>query len=261
MRFVLCDEDPLITSMVETIVERQGHEVIGVADHTAVGSDLVSAGRPDAVIIDLSLGYNTDFDIVEASMRTGAKVIIFSHNADHQVLDQFDPRPIVVPKPDFVGLEEIIERLRLDDGTAGAVDSGGSLVERRARPSRAAIGPEPTDVHDAQAFYEALSNASDEDALVSIEPAAGAPPVGDDLARRVLALVRSTDRVLAMATAVRVFLAGPGTVGLESFLGRLAADRLAESGTLAYRSAVVGPGEAGADVFDRLKHAELLPLA
>lgn len=255
MRFVVCDEDPLVVSMVETIIERQGHEIVGVADHTAVASDLVAAGKPDAVVIDLSLGYNTDFDVIETALRVGARVVVFSHNADHQVLDQFDPRPIVVPKPDFVGLEEVIERLPASGGGSDA-----PLVERRARPGRAAIGPEPTDLRDAQAFYEALANAVEEDALVSIEPSEGAPPLGDDVAQRVQALVRGTDRVLAMAAAVRVFLAGPGTVGLDSLVARLADDRMSEGGHLAYRSAVVGPGEVGGDVFDRLKHGELRPL-
>ena len=77
MRFVLCDDDELLRSLVETVLERQGHEVIGVADHTAIGSQLVKAGKPDAVIVDLSLGYNTDFDIIETAIDVGARVIIF----------------------------------------------------------------------------------------------------------------------------------------------------------------------------------------
>ena len=251
MRFVLCDEDPLVVSMVETIVERQGHEVLGIADNTAIASELVRVGHPDAVVVDLSLGYNTDFDVVEAALGVGARVVVFSQNADHDVLDRFSPRPVVVPKPDFVALEEVVERLRVDG------PGGGGLVERRVRPARAAVGPEPTDLHDTQAFYEALANAVEEDAVVAIEPAAGAPPLGDDVARRVHAVVRGTDRVLATSSAVRVFLAGPGTVGLDSLLGRLATDRVAAGGELAYRSAVVAAGETGAEAFDRLKHEEL----
>lgn len=259
MRFVLCDEDPLIISMVETIVERHGHEVLGIADHTAIASELVRAGRPDAVVVDLSLGYNTDFDIIGTARDVGSRVVVFSHNADHSVLDRFDPRPVVVAKPDFVALEAVIERLR-DEAPVSGDGEGDGLVDRRVRPARAAVGPEPAGLHDAQAFYEALANAADDDAMVSIEPAEGSPPLGDDVARRVQALVRGTDRVLAMATAVRVFLAGPGDLGLDALLARLAADQMATSGTLAYRSTVVGPGETGAEVFDRLKHSELRPL-
>lgn len=254
MRFVLCDEDPLVVSMVETIVERQGHEVLGVADNTAIASELVAVGHPDAVVVDLSLGYNTDFDIVETAIRVGARVVVFGHNADHAVLEEFEPRPIVVAKPDFVALEEVIERLTGDAGVAP-----GGLVERRLRPARAAIGPEPVDLHDTQAFYEALANAVAEDAVVSIEAVEGAPPLDDEVARRVRAVVRSTDRVLAMGSVVRVFLAGPGTVGLDSLVARLAADRASEGGLVAYRRAVVGADESGADAFDRLKHGELRP--
>lgn len=255
MRFVLCDADGLVLSMVETILERHGHEVVGVADHTAVASDLVRAGRPDAVVVDLSLGYNTDFDIIGTAREVGSRVVVFSHNADHTVLERFDPPPIVVPKPDFVALEAVIERLSDDGGTGG-----DALTDRRVRPVRAAVGPVPAGLHDAQAFYEALANATDDDAMLSIEAAEGAPPLADDVAKRVQEIVRGTDRVLAMATAVRVFLAGPGPDGLAALLARLAADRMAERGDLAYRSTVVGPGETGVEVFDRLKLSELKPL-
>jgi len=256
VRFVLCDADGLVLSMVETILERHGHEVIGVADHTAVASDLVRAGRPDAVVVDLSLGYNTDFDIIGTAREVGSRVVVFSHNADHTVLDRFDPPPVVVAKPDFVALEAVIERLVDDDGSG----DGDALADRRVRPTRAAVGPVPAGLHDAQAFYEALANATDDDAMLSIEAAEGAPPLADDVAKRVQEIVRGTDRVLAMATAVRVFLAGPGSDGLAALLARLAADRMAAGGDLAYRSTVVGPGETGAEVFDRLKLGELQPL-
>lgn len=238
MKFVLCDEDELLRSLIEAILERQGHEVIGVADHTAIGSQLVRAGKPDAVIVDLSLGYNTDFDIIETAIDVGARVIVFSHNADHLVLGRYSPSPIVVSKPDLHALELVTAK---EFGDAeGPVDS---TVERRRRPSRAAIGPQPTGVSDAQAFYEALGNAAEGDALLSIE--------GSENAEVVAKLVRGTDRVLDTGTKLLIFLAGGGTEAIVAFL-----DRMHEQATGGMvRSIVVNTGETGGDAFGRLKSA------
>ena len=236
MRFVLCDEDQLLRSMVETILERQGHEVIGVADHTAVATQLVKVGKPDAVIVDLSLGYNTDFDIIDTAIEVGAAVIVFSHNADHLVLGRYSPPPLVVSKPDLQSLERVTAKVFQDTEEPVA-----SSAERRRRPTRAAIGPQPTGVSDAQAFYEALGNAADGDALLSIE--------GFDDAEVVAKLVRGTDRVLDTGSKLLVFLAGGGVDAISAFLSRMHEE--ATGGSV--RSIVVAADESGHDAFSRLK--------
>jgi chemotaxis response regulator CheB len=247
VNFVLCDDDALMRSMIETIIERQGHDVIGAADNTSAATELIVHGRPEVVVLDLSLGYNTDFDIIDVSMAVGARVIVFSHNANYQVLDRYTPRPVVVPKPDFVELEEVIAK------TATA-DFAPSHVERRLRPERVAIGPTPTGIGDAQAFYEALSNAAEDDVLVSVEPAGDAGPyLAESDATRVLALVRGTDRVLAAGSSIKVFLAGGAEVGLDAFLHRVRDGAPALADVIVVRAIVIQDGESSADAFDRLK--------
>ena len=59
MRVVICDEDALLREMVEALVTRLGHEIIGITDTTAAGVALIEAGRPEVVIYDMALGYNT----------------------------------------------------------------------------------------------------------------------------------------------------------------------------------------------------------
>lgn len=233
--------------MVETIVDRQGHEVVGAADNTAIATELVVHGRPEVVIVDLSLGYNTDFDIIDVSMAVGAQVIVFGHNADHQILDKYQPRPHVVRKPDFVQLEQMICRATTDDYKLGH-------AERRLRPARVAIGPRPTGVDDAQAFYEAMANAVEDDVVVSVEPAtAGGPGLAEHDATRLAGLVRESDRVLAASSSVKVFLAGGAPVGLDALLGRLRAEWPDLADDVLVRSVVIGPGESSAEAFDRLK--------
>ena len=73
MRVVVCDEDALMRDMVEAVVASTGHEVAGIADTTVAAVGLIESALPDAVILDLSLGYNTDFDIIDSAIGVGAR--------------------------------------------------------------------------------------------------------------------------------------------------------------------------------------------
>ncbi|MGH9273252.1 MAG: hypothetical protein ACRDZU_01280 [Acidimicrobiales bacterium] len=245
MRVVLCDEDALLREMVEALVTRLGHEIVGIAATTVDGVGLINAARPDLVIYDLALGYNTDFDVVGAALAVEARTIIFSHTADDAVLSQYSKRPMVVPKPDLVHLEAVLGRLEVDDDHAGAVVE----QERRRQPAREIHAPPSMGVTDAQAFYEALQDIAADDALLSIEPTVD----GSTVAPTVLAIMRGTDRLLASLTAVRVFLPGAGADGTTAFLRRLAAAGVLPPGTRVL-SIVVRPGEGATDAFERLKH-------
>ena len=252
MRFVLCDDDALMRSMIETLVERQGHEVIGAADNTAAATELIVHGRPEAIIVDLSLGYNTDFDILDVAKAIGAQVIVFSHTASRDVLDRYQPRPVVVAKPDLVDLEDAIIR-------AGEADPGSAVpAERRVRPSRPAIGPRPTGVGDAQAFYEAVTNAEKDDVLASVEQAGPMEASLDvDDAARIGAIVRDTDRVLAAGSTVKVFLAGGDSIGLAAFLCRIRDEAPTLADAVKVKSVLIFDGESSADAFERLKHVDV----
>ena len=250
MRFVLCDDDELFTTMIGAMLADRGHEVVGVAATTAASVALIEAARPHVVIVDLSLGINTDFDVVTAAAGVGASVIAFTQNADDVMLGQYTVRPTVVFKPDLPGLERVVERL--------AVDNQQRVVEhdQRQRPGRAAAGPVPTSLGDAQAFYEALNEASAGDALVSIEVPAHERWHGDalDTATRVSTVMRETDRLLASTSMLRVYLPVGDDVGVASFRARLDAVEALPSGAI-IRSIVIGPGESPADAYERLRSA------
>jgi hypothetical protein len=252
VRFVLCDDDALMRSMMETLVERQGHEVIGAADSPVAAAELIVHGRPEGVIVDLSVGYNTDYDLLDVAQATGAQVIVFSHTAPADVLDRYVPRPVVVEKPDFADLEDAIDRASM------AAPGSTAPAERRVRAGRSAKGPRPTGVGDAQAFYEAVSNAAKDDVLASVEPAtAMEAPLDADDAARIAKLVRDTDRVLAAGSTVKVYLAGGDAIGLAAFLGRLRDQAPTLADTVKVRSVLIFDGETSADAFDRLKQVEV----
>lgn len=243
MRVVLCDEGGLLQEMVEALVARMGHEVSGVADNSVDAVHLLEAARPDAVILDLALDFNSDFDAIEAAISVGARVIVFSHTADAAVLDRYTVRPTVVPKPDLTALEHALDRLDVDDEAGAAVER-----ERRRNPQRAVSGPPPTSVSDAHAFFEAVNSAQAGDAMLSL----AAPDGGEALAVDLIEVIRGDDRLLAFHDCVRFVLPGGGGIGVRSLLQRIGETGLVSPSTAAH-SVVVRLAENGADAFERLK--------
>ena len=244
MRIVVCDDDSFMREMVESLVRSAGHEVLGVADTTAAAVGLIQAGRPEAVVLDLSLGFNTDFDIIDAASSVGARAIVFTRNADADILARYAVAPAVVAKPDLEALEQVLLRLDRDETVHEVVEH-----DRRRKPARAADGPIPTGLSDAQAFFEAINGAQADDALVGLDVPAGAEAVADEVGRR----LRDTDRVLLMLPrAVRVFLPGGGDEGVASVLERIRSIQVVTS-DCQVASVIVRAGEHGADAFERLK--------
>jgi hypothetical protein len=245
MRIVVCDEDALIRDMVESVVVRAGHEVVGVADTMGAAIGLIASARPDAVVLDVSLGYNTDFDIIESATETGARAIVFSHQADGELLGRYATHPIFVSRPDLYALEQVLARMEVDADHHQVVEQ-----DRRQRPIRTAVGPPPTGPGDAQAFFESINGALPGDGMVSVEVGTSAAAVAADATH----LLRGSDRLLQFPTTVRFYLPGGGEQGIQSLLARLA-----DSSTLPPRSVitslVVADGEHGADALDRLKHS------
>jgi hypothetical protein len=197
------------------------------------------------VVFDMALGYNTDFDVLQAAVDVGARTIVFSHTADDAILSGYAPRPTVVEKPDLALLEQVLSRLDVDADDRVVVEQ-----DRRQRPARAASGDIPTGPTDAQAFYSALQDVAEGDALVAIE--VPDTVAADVLATDVLAIMRGTDRLLATRTAVRIYLPGGGDVAIDSFLQRLASAGIVPGGS-SVSAITVTAGESAADVFDRLK--------
>jgi chemotaxis response regulator CheB len=240
-----------MTAMVEAMLDDLGHEVVGVADTTADGVHLLLSTRPDVVIVDLSLGYNTDFDPVATAEDVGARVIVFAYNADDAIMSQYPIRPAFVPKPDMSDLERVVSRLVIDH-TSQVVDH-----DRRVRPVRAASGPPPTSMADAQSFYVALNDAIEGDAVLSIDLDISAPGSieGPAVGAHVQEVLRATDRLLASSTALKVFLPGAGEEGVASLFRRLDAAGAVPTGATT-RHVIVRAGELPADAFDRLKHTD-----
>ena len=243
MRVAVCDNDSFMLEMIESIINSSGHELIGEATDIAAAVGLLEAARADVALIDIAMMVNADFDLVTIATEAGARVIVFSQQADVDRLATYPTPPVIVFKPDFRELEAALARV-----TETVPDDPGQ-TDRRQRPARAAEGPVPTSVSDAQAFFEAVNHARAGDALVAFDVPEGAEAVADDVFHR----LRDTDRVLlVLPRAVRCYLPDGGEEGIRSVLARVATvSSVGDDCTVT--SVIVAEGEEGSDSFDRLK--------
>jgi hypothetical protein len=246
MQFVLFDEDEMFRSIAEDALRRDGHEIVGIADSALSCVGLVESSKPDCLLVDLSSGSSTDFDVVQTANDVGTNVIIFSFLVDDVFLRRYEPEPMVVPKPDFAELEKAIMRVDLERS------GEGEHAERRRNPGRAADGPEPTGISDAQAFFEALSNAVEGDTLASIDPPNGVDV--SDVAARLRTMIRQSDRLLAAGSSIKVLLPAGKAESKGSFLDRLDHGVHVPHGTHV-RTVILNEGETGSDAFERLKQS------
>lgn len=257
----MCDDEHQYSHLVEHLLSEVGHVVVGVATTAADASALVVAARPDVVILDLSMDFNSDFDVVAAAATVGAVVVIFSQRVDEARLSGYEVHPTVVYKPDLVELERVISQLVVELREDPRSDYAEEEVEdRRHRPAREPGGVEPKGVTDSPAFYEAVSEAAEGDALLSIELGEhGGPEALAELTARVKTVMRATDRILMSPTYVRVFLLAGGADGVASFFSRAQSQNILSDGA-AVRVVLIASGENPMDAFDRLKMTQPSPL-
>jgi hypothetical protein len=249
VKFVLCDDDEMLCSMVDAAIASQGHDVVGIADTTTAAVGLVTHGKPDVVVVDPAVGCNTDFDVIDTALAAGAKVIVFSRSGEVPASGRYHPEPLFVMKPDLWALEQAIGRLAVEPAY------GGTDAERRHRPSRSPQGPPPSGPRDAAAFYTALNDALEGDAFMSIATVTPDQPIDlPGLAAVVSDHIRETDRLLMLITtsSLLVLLLGGGPDGVESVYGRVRNDPHVPA-DIEFRSVIVAPSESPNDAFDRLK--------
>jgi DNA-binding NtrC family response regulator len=74
-KILVVDDEPLITAMMEDWLSEMGHEVIGPAHNLVKALDLAS-GDIDAAIIDVSLGKENSYPLVDALIGRGVPLAL-----------------------------------------------------------------------------------------------------------------------------------------------------------------------------------------
>lgn len=105
MRFVVCDDDPVIRYLLEVVLgKRGGHDVVSVGDPDQV-TEAVVTHQPDLVLLDFVMPGRTGMDVVEElrsdPRTTDVKVAFLTGRVDVADSSGFDDLDIVgvIEKP------------------------------------------------------------------------------------------------------------------------------------------------------------------
>jgi DNA-binding NarL/FixJ family response regulator len=70
LRCVIVDDDALFLEGASVLLAREGMEVVGVASNSADAIRVVEECRPDVTLIDINLGEENGFDLVQLLSET-----------------------------------------------------------------------------------------------------------------------------------------------------------------------------------------------
>ena len=86
-KILIVDDEPLITAMLEDWLLELGHDVVGPAHNLAKALELAKS-EIDAAIVDVSLGKDKAYPLVEALMARGLPLALATGHGQ----DGIDPR-------------------------------------------------------------------------------------------------------------------------------------------------------------------------
>jgi CheY-like chemotaxis protein len=208
LRVVVCDDDPVVRSVIGGLVTDLGGEVMAETDTAIETAMLVTRFRPDIVVLDMQLRHGTGREVLaELSSRPDPpRIVVFT--AHDELLPAITDGIDVVRKPDFEGLSRHLASLP------------ERTVERR-RPTREVAWAERGPVDDPAGFSRDLMTARPGDVLVSVSlDGADADHVVDVLGRA----VRDRDRLLRRSTDVLVLLVDAGDRAVPALRDRVLAE-------------------------------------
>ena len=230
MRMLICDDDSVLRRVVGGVARAAGHEVVAESDNARDALDLAERFAPDAIILDLALAFGTGAQVMEGLKERGLAihVLVFSAFASDRAALLEAGATVVIEKPDFDGLEQVLRAWTDLPGTGRERRRDGLPRLLPNSTSRSPGGLEPD-----RDFYAALGAALAGDALmvVSIEThgvlvGRDGPHVAADwlmeLGRITRATIRAQDRMACFdGRHLHVLLVGGGARGPERVYERL----------------------------------------
>jgi DNA-binding NarL/FixJ family response regulator len=104
-RCLIVDDNPAFLGAATTLLEREGVSVVGVASTGAEALRLVQELHPDVVLVDISLGPESGFDVARSLVETdptGCTILISTHSeADFADLIERAPAKGFLPKSEL----------------------------------------------------------------------------------------------------------------------------------------------------------------
>ena len=121
-RVLLLDDEPLITMLLEDILEQLGYEIVGPAHTVAVALGLIETTPPDAAILDMNLGKELSYPAADA-LRVRRIPFMFLTGYVAPGIDARFHNEVVMTKPfDFETIRQALSHL-LDPGRRGKVST------------------------------------------------------------------------------------------------------------------------------------------
>jgi two-component system, NarL family, nitrate/nitrite response regulator NarL len=90
VRCLIVDDNPTFLAVARTFLEREGLTIAGVASTTADALREAEALRPDVVLVDVSLGEESGFELARRLAAEGARgvaVILVSTRSEAELAD------------------------------------------------------------------------------------------------------------------------------------------------------------------------------
>ena len=86
IRVVIIDDEPAIRRDMQALLQQQpGFIVVGTCGSVAEARVLIPATQPDLLLLDISLGDGTGFDILQEAGPLSCKVIFITAHHDHAI--------------------------------------------------------------------------------------------------------------------------------------------------------------------------------
>ena len=116
-RILVVDDEPLITAMMEEWLSELGHFVIGPAHNLAQALEL-AASDFDAAIVDVSLGKDKSYPLVDALIARGLPFALATGYGPDGVPPQYRNQPTLGKPFEFATFRGAIDRLTAERGVA-----------------------------------------------------------------------------------------------------------------------------------------------
>ncbi|HEY1780725.1 MAG TPA: response regulator [Roseiarcus sp.] len=125
-RILIVDDEPLIAAMMEDWLLELGHIVVGPAHNLAKALELVGTSDIDAAVVDVSLGKDNSYPLVEALIARGLPFALATGYGPEGV----DPKyrnQLTLAKPfEFSTFRGAIDQLVADRGVGAVAPSASS---------------------------------------------------------------------------------------------------------------------------------------
>lgn len=248
MRVVVCDDDAVLRSVVTTLAEQAGHEVLAETDSGADAIAMIDRFGAELLVLDLALPGLSGLDVLVELRRRGldCDVVVFTaFDTDAAAVIAAGARAVVL-KPDLAALDAALAVVPAADLPAGRDRRRpDARDDRLRRPPVAEVGP--SGVAPPALVDEWVGTLRSGDAVLAL--AVDHPDVRPPSA---WGRLRNADRLLAAARTAHRVLRAQDRVGLHEPDVALAGD----DGLLV--CLLLGGGRAGPPAsFARLASAHL----